>query len=188
MLTWSLIVGFMLMISVVFGEPVPDKTIDHHESCEFWASIGECSKNPSYMINYCAPSCKKVEEETLAKIPDSFYDIIEHDIHGNEIDFHRFQGKVLYIVNVASYCGYTEENYAMFQKLQKYFVDGLEIILQPCNAFGSQEPGEVKDIVTFAEGKGFSGIILKKGEVNGERTSPLFRYLKQTTGRNRITW
>ena len=85
----------------VSGQDV-DKSINHHESCDFWASVGECSKNPNYMLNYCAPACQKAEEANLNSITESFYDISEQDIHGNEIDFSRFRGKVVYFVNVAS--------------------------------------------------------------------------------------
>uniref|UniRef100_A0A7S4N7Z9 ShKT domain-containing protein n=1 Tax=Odontella aurita TaxID=265563 RepID=A0A7S4N7Z9_9STRA len=30
---------------------------NHHNSCQYWASIGECSKNPGYMLHYCKESC-----------------------------------------------------------------------------------------------------------------------------------
>ena len=30
---------------------------DHHRSCAHWARIGECAKNPGYMLNKCAKSC-----------------------------------------------------------------------------------------------------------------------------------
>ena len=30
---------------------------DTNEACEFWASIGECDANPTYMIPFCARSC-----------------------------------------------------------------------------------------------------------------------------------
>lgn len=29
---------------------------DNHESCEFWASVGECDANPRYMLTNCAVS------------------------------------------------------------------------------------------------------------------------------------
>ncbi|MCH98385.1 prolyl 4-hydroxylase subunit alpha-1-like [Trifolium medium] len=48
-----------------------DKTVgaggdctDQHESCERWAALGECTKNPEYMVGsaglpgYCRKSCK----------------------------------------------------------------------------------------------------------------------------------
>mmetsp|Transcript_14107 Transcript_14107/g.15290 ORF Transcript_14107/g.15290 Transcript_14107/m.15290 type:complete len:223 (-) Transcript_14107:791-1459(-) len=165
-----------------------DKSINHHESCEFWASIGECSKNPNYMLNYCAPACRQVEERELNKLPQTFYEIVERDIHGNEIDFSRFKGKVVYVVNVASYCGYTEENYSIIKELQKYYDEGLEIVLAPCNSFGNQEPGSASDIYRFAEGRGYNGFILEKAEVNGNKARVLFKYLKNATGKSRIVW
>lgn len=161
-----------------------DLTKDHNESCGFWASVGECEKNPNYMLNNCAPSCSKKVEN----IPESFYDIVENDIHGNKIEFSKFAGKVVYLVNVASYCGYTEQNYAEFNSLQKYYPDGLEIVLAPCNDFGSQEPGSAVEIYKFADQKGFGGIILSKNGVNGPKTRLSFKYLKAKTGKSYINW
>ena len=31
---------------------------DDNHSCEYWASIGECSENPDYMTVNCKRSCK----------------------------------------------------------------------------------------------------------------------------------
>jgi len=33
-----------------------------YHSCTFWASSGECEKNPSYMILQCAPACSSCEK------------------------------------------------------------------------------------------------------------------------------
>ena len=30
---------------------------DNNGSCEFWASLGECDRNPDYMLSFCARSC-----------------------------------------------------------------------------------------------------------------------------------
>lgn len=125
-----------------------------------------------------------MKKTAAALDPSSFstvpiYDVEgERDIKGNVLDFSKFQGKVLYIVNVASYCGYTAENYELFRNLKKYRSQGLEIIIAPCNQFGSQEPGSAKAIYDFAETQEFEGLILEKGDVNGENTRPLFKYLK----------
>ena len=51
----------------------------------------------------------------------SFYDLEIKSIEGKEIDFNKFKGKKVLIVNVASYCGFTgqyralEELYASFK-------------------------------------------------------------------------
>lgn len=161
--------------------------MDTNESCEFWASVGECKKNPRYMLVNCALSCDSLSKKSH-KVPKSFYEIVEKDIHGNDISFERFKGKVVYMINVASQCGYTEENYKQFRSLQKYYGDGLEIVLAPCNSFGGQEPGSPEEIYLFANRKGFSGIILEKDEVNGDATRSSFLYLKQATGKGDIQW
>lgn len=33
---------------------------DGHKNCRYWASIGECQKNPNYMLKTCCKSCKAV--------------------------------------------------------------------------------------------------------------------------------
>ena len=117
---------------------------DQHKNCAFWAKSGECEANPGYMLKNCKTSCDLVESEAKATnqgLPESFYDITETDLNGNQIDFAQFKGKVVYVVNVASQCGYTQSNYALFRKLKTYMQSGLEIVIAPCNAFGAQEPG-----------------------------------------------
>lgn len=181
---WKLV---LTVLCLLFASVSLAELVDQNESCEFWASIGECKKNPRYMLQSCALSCDRVTTQAKA-IPKSFYEIVEKDIHGNEITFDRFKGKVVYVVNVASQCGYTEENYKTFRALQKYYDSGLEIVLAPCNAFGGQEPGSPNDIYHFASRKGFSGIILEKDEVNGVVARPTFQYLKHATGKDYIEW
>ena len=82
---------------------------DRHENCAMWADMGECDNNPAYMLDFCAKSC--------AGGAGSFYDIVEKDANGNDFHFEQLRNKVVYIVNVASRCGYTHENYVMLQKL-----------------------------------------------------------------------
>lgn len=36
---------------------------DKSEHCEYWASVGECQKNPHYMFDSCVDSCKAHGEE-----------------------------------------------------------------------------------------------------------------------------
>jgi hypothetical protein len=155
-LIFSLLTGFSLALD------------DNHESCEYWASVGECDINPNYMLENCALSCSQVGEnnnEISEEIPNSFYDLEETDLYGKQFSFNRFRGKVVYIVNVASHCGYTEENYNEFRSLQQYIKRGLQIVLAPCNSFGFQEPGDAAAIEAFAKSKGFNGLILSKAEV-----------------------
>jgi hypothetical protein len=40
---------------------------DEHAACPFWARIGECGKNPGYMLYRCQTSCKVRDENELRK-------------------------------------------------------------------------------------------------------------------------
>ena len=113
---------------------------DDNEQCGEWAAMGECDANPGYMLSHCADACAEVAASAGANppLPESFYDITEQDLDGNDLPMSEFRGKVVYIVNVASHCGYTKENYDMFRKLAKYRSKGLEMVLAPCNQFGQQ--------------------------------------------------
>jgi glutathione peroxidase-family protein len=182
----------VLVVILILAALVPNASAakalpDENENCGFWASIGECQKNPNYMLRYCATSCASQAKKAL-DLPNSFYDIIEKDIHGNDLKFSRFRGKVVYLVNVASQCGYTQSNYNQIRDLQKYANEGLEIVLAPCNAFGGQEPGGPTEIYRFADRQGFNGIILSKGDVNGDSAKLSFQYLKHATGKDVINW
>ena len=39
------------------------KKPDGHESCEFWASVGECAANPGYMLVTCANACDNLSKK-----------------------------------------------------------------------------------------------------------------------------
>ena len=65
----------------------------------------------------------------------------------------EYKGKVLLIVNVASQCGFTKQ-YAGLQQLQnQYSAQGFQVLGFPCNDFGGQEPGSIKEIKEFCSTK-----------------------------------
>jgi glutathione peroxidase len=99
-------------------------------------------------------------------------------IDGKDVDLSKYKGKVLLIVNVASYCGATPQ-YKDLQALQdQYGKDGLAVLGFPCNQFGAQEPGTEKEIVEFCE-KTYKVKfdMFSKVDVNGDQQAPLFKYL-----------
>lgn len=52
-------------------EDIKDKAAagceDLHRNCVFWESIGECTKNPKYMLLHCKKSCKACNIATASK-------------------------------------------------------------------------------------------------------------------------
>lgn len=118
---------------------------------------GKCENNPSYMLISCATSCLH-----------SFYNLSTPDIDGNAIPFSAFQGKVVILTNVASYCGYTQSHYTQLVELWGHFRDAgdVEILVSPCKHFGKQDPGTKDEIKTFVQGKGVSFRMMQKIDVN----------------------
>ena len=111
---------------------------DTNEKCQEWAERGECEKNPGYMQSNCAASCDAIEKARLADMKEleglSFFDLKAKDIDGNDFDFASLKGKVTVIVNVASFCGYTESHYRGLVELYSN-LEGtpVEILAFPCN-------------------------------------------------------
>src|SRR5205809_526754 len=77
-------------------------------------------------------------------------DFTMKDIDGKDVDLAKtYSGKVLLMLNVASYCGNTPQYTALEALYKKYSDKGLVLIGFPANNFGSQEPGTNADIKQF---------------------------------------
>lgn len=107
----------------------------------------------------------------------AFYDFKVPGLDGKEIDFSKFKGKKVLIVNTASHCGFTPQ-YAGLQKLYDQHKDRLVIVGFPANNFAGQEPGTDSEISAFCKKNyGVSFPMARKVSVKGEDIHPLFRYL-----------
>lgn len=118
---------------------------------------------------------------------NSIYDFKINSIDGEAIDFARYEGKNLLIVNVASRCGYTPQ-YADLEKLHEEFGDKVVVLGFPANNFGGQEPGTNQEIAAFCEKNfGVKFQMFEKISVKGEDQHPLYQWLKEKTGEE-PTW
>ena len=98
---------------------------------------------------------------------------------GVEVDFHQYEGQVLMIVNTASKCGFTPQYDGLEALYQKYKDQGLVVLGFPCDQFAHQEPGSDAEIAEFCRlNHGVTFPLMKKIDVNGKDTHPVFVYLK----------
>jgi glutathione peroxidase len=108
------------------------------------------------------------------------YDIAVDDIHGKQHKLDEFKGNVLFIVNVASKCGFTPQYKGLEALYEKMHSRGLEVLGFPCNQFGAQEPGSAEEIESFCElNYGVTFPLFAKVDVNGNSAALLYRYLKK---------
>lgn len=98
-------------------------------------------------------------------------------LNGKTIDFAKFKGKKILIVNTASACGYTKQ-YAALQKVYESNKDKLVIVGFPCNQFGNQESGSGEEIMEFCKKNyGVTFPLSEKVEVKGDNIAPIYKWL-----------
>lgn len=120
--------------------------------------------------------------------PDkSIYDFKMPALDGKTVDFSKYKGKTLLIVNTASKCGNTPQ-YADLQAMNDKYKDKVVILGFPANNFGSQEPGTNGDIAEFCQKNyGVTFQMFEKISVKGDDVAPLYAWLKEKTGKE-PTW
>lgn len=100
-------------------------------------------------------------------------------LDGGTIDFSKFKGKKILVVNTASKCGFTPQ-YAQLEELYKAHGDKLVIIGFPANNFGSQEPGTNDDIKAFCtKNYGVTFPMAAKVSVKGDDIAPIYKWLTE---------
>lgn len=122
----------------------------------------------------------------------NLYQFEMKDIKGKDVSLNNYKGKVILVVNTASKCGLTPQYEGLETLYQNYKNKGFVILGFPCNQFMGQEPGTSEDIEKFCSTKyNVTFPLFEKIEVNGNKTNPLYQYLKlelPLDGKNDIRW
>ncbi len=98
-------------------------------------------------------------------------------------DLCQYAGKVLLVVNTASYCGFTGQYEGLEALYARYKDRGLVVLGFPTNDFGKQEPGTDKEIADFC----FNTYAVKfpmfsKTVVSGTQRNALYVQLVKESG------
>lgn len=102
---------------------------------------------------------------------------------GKPMPLCQYAGKVILVVNTASYCGFTSQ-YDGLEKLYARLKDkGLVVLGFPSNDFGEQEPGSDKEIADFCRlTYGVEFPMASKTVVKGKGVNAFYRQLADITG------
>ncbi|WP_088283510.1 glutathione peroxidase [Ideonella sp. A 288] len=122
-----------------------------------------------------APSCPPLLQQVQPRLQDE-----------KPIDLCGYAGKVVLVVNTASFCGYTPQYKALEALDRRYGPQGLVVLGFPSNDFGKQEPGSNKEIADFCENTfGVKFPMFAKSTVSpkaGGPVNPLFAALHRVSG------
>ncbi len=126
----------------------------------------------------------KLSKGKRSNVSGSIYDFKMKSLEGKEIDFSKFKGKNLVIVNTASNCGYTPQLKDL-EKLHEQYGSKVAVLGFPANNFLWQEPGSNEEIATFCERNyGVKFQMFEKLSVMGNDKSPLYKWLEAKSGKS----
>lgn len=126
------------------------------------------------------PASASEEGMIMAAKTLSFYEFTMDDIDGKPVNLGQYKGKVLLVVNTASFCGNTPQYADLESMYEQYHEKGFEILAFPANNFGQQEPGTNEEIKGFCLTKySVSFPLFSKISVKGTDKHPLYQYLTE---------
>ena len=124
-----------------------------------WAALGSSSV-------LAAPVCPASLNITLPRLQDE-----------KPQSLCQYEGKVILVVNTASYCGFTYQYKALEAVHAKYQPEGLVVLGFPSNDF-AQEKGSDKEIAEFCENTfGVKFPMFSASHVKGDQANPFFKSL-----------
>ena len=98
-------------------------------------------------------------------------------------DLCQYAGRVVLVVNTASFCGYTGQYKGLEALHARYQSQGFVVLGFPSNDFGRQEPGSNQAIADFCENTfGVRFPMFSKSTVVGAKAHPMFQQLTKLSG------
>ena len=134
-------------------------------------SVGFCSVALASTATPAASVCPALLQQNVLRLQDE-----------KPQSLCQYAGKVVVVVNTASFCGFTSQYEGLEALHTKYKDQGLVVLGFPSNDF-SQETGSNKQIAEFCENTfGVKFPMFTKTSVAGKDASPLFKQLSAKSG------
>ena len=115
-----------------------------------------------------------------------FYDFKINNVSGEVINFKDYKGKVILLVNTASYCGFTKQYNELQILWDRYKKKGLIVLAIPSNTF-NQEKNSDDDVKEFCEVNfNINFPISTITDVKGENAHIIFKWAKKNYGKSAV--
>jgi glutathione peroxidase len=115
--------------------------------------------------------------------PEVAYDHAFDAIEGGRLPLAQWRGKVLLVVNTASFCGFTPQYEGLQALWERYEAKGLVVIGVPSNDFGEQEPKAEAEILGFCKGAyKVTFPLTTKQVVKGPQAHPFYLWAHEALG------
>lgn len=150
--------------------------IFHHLGCGLLAALLSgltclAQTMPNQPTNLAQTSCPTLLNHTFPRLQDE-----------KPQSLCQYSGKVILVVNTASYCGFTPQYKGLESLYSKYKDRGLVVLGFPSNDF-AQEKSSNQDIADFCENTfGVKFPMFTKTSVTGDSAVPFFKQLAQEPG------
>ena len=147
------------------------------------AALAPLAPLPAPQSERLADAAKAAPADVPAGCPTLLHQSFKRLQTGESQSLCQFRGKVLLVVNTASYCGYTGQYDGLEALYRKYRGRGLVVVGFPSNDFGGQEPGSNQEIAQFCRlTYGVQFPMFEKSSVTTVNSNPLFATLTASTG------
>ena len=126
------------------------------------------------------------KDKVIANYEKIFFDFKIKSISGEQIDLKDYKGKVVLVVNTASYCGFTNQYNDLQSLWEKYKSDGLIVLGVPSNSF-NQEKKEDSDVKKFCEVNfNINFPMTSIYEVKGDNAHAIYKWAMNNHGKSAI--
>ena len=121
-----------------------------------------------------------------ASYDKSFFDYKIKSIDGNLIDLNNYKNKVVLLVNVASYCGFTNQYQGLQDLWETYNQRGFIVLGVPSKSFG-QEKDDEKEVKDFCKVNfNITFPLTSIYEVKGDNAHDIYKWAKRNYGNKSV--
>ena len=126
------------------------------------------------------------KSSAIANYEKVFFDFNIESITGEMINFENYKGKVILVVNTASYCGFTKQYEELQTLSDEYKSKGLIVLGVPSNSFNQEKKSnsEVKEFCEVNFNINFPLTTIT--EVKGDKAHDLFKWAKNNHGKSAV--